>query len=282
MITRRRQLLVVALFVLLARASLAQGIGSVALIEGTVEVGRGSTWTPANMGTTIAVGDQIRTDAGGRVRIVFQDGSVLNIGTNTQVSIEQQSTDTDKGIWSSRFRLLKGRIRPLVGDYYQKPGALSEIETPTAITGVRGTEFIMTYDPVGDVSQVVGVTGTVAVHSVMDRRRRRGVMITADQLTVVARGKFPTPPERVPSNLFREYIEDLQFIGTARSGSAGETLLASRTVPPPDRPGPLLLQPGPEFLPGQPQGIEPDPSSGGVIGQPGTAVQPSANLGIHF
>jgi len=281
MVTRRRQLLVVALFVVLARASLAQDIGKVAIIEGTVEIGRASTWTAASIGTTIAVGDQIRTDARGRARIVFQDGSVLNVGTNTQVGIEQQSSDADKGSWSSRIQLLKGRIRPLVGDYYQRPGSVYEIESPTAVTGVRGTEFIMTYDPVGDVSQVVGVTGTVAVHSVRDRVRR-GVVITAEELTVVARGKFPTPPERVPSNLFREYIEDLQFIGTGRSGTAGEALLASQTVPPPDRPGPLLLQPSPEFLPGQPQGIEPDPSSGGVIGQPGNAVQPSGNLGIHF
>jgi len=281
MVARRLQVLVVALLVILARASLAQDIGNIALLEGTVEIGRGSTWTAASIGTAIGVGDQVRTDARGRARIVFQDGSVLNLGANTQVGIEQQSTDANKGTWSSRIRLVKGRIRPLVSDYYQRSGSVYEIETPTAVAGVRGTEFVMTYDPVGDVSQVAGMTGTVAVHSVMDRRRR-GVVITADQLTVVARGKFPTPPERIPSNLFREYIEDLQFIGTGRSGSAGQALLASRTVPPPDRPGPLLMQPGDRPLPGQPQGLDHDPSSGGLIEQPGSSVQPHGNLGIHF
>jgi hypothetical protein len=284
MVARCRQLLVVALFVVLAQTSLAQDIGRIAALDNTVEIGRGGTWAAANIGNPVGVGDQVRTNATGRVRIVFRDGSVLNLGTATQMVIEQQTGDADKGVWHSGIQLLKGKLRSLVSEYYKQSGSVYEIGTPTAVAGVRGTEFVMTYDPAGDLSQVVGVTGTVAVHSVTDRRRR-AVEVTTQELTIVARGKFPTPPKRIPDKLFREYIEDLQFIGDGRSESltTGHALLAGSVVPPPDRPGPVLLQPHRHHLPGEPEGLENDPSAGGPAGQPLPFVQPNkGNVGINF
>jgi hypothetical protein len=123
------------------------------------------------------------------------------------------------------MKLLRGKVRALVSEYYQQPGAAYEIETDTAVAGVRGTEFVVEYDPEIFHTAVVGVSGTVEVHSVLDRARH-GVYVTAGERTEVRRGQFPSPAPRLDEETFRQYLEGLAFIGFGRP----ESLTAQHAV----------------------------------------------------
>jgi hypothetical protein len=287
MIRRRQQVLIVAALALgLVRPGLAQEVGNIADLESTTEIGRAGAWTAAVLGAAVREGDEVRTDRTGRARVVLQDGSVLNVGNDSHVMIEKLTLQPDKGAVRSLIRLLKGKLRPVVSDAYLRPGAVFEIETPAAVAGVRGTEFVITYDPVAEVSEVVGVTGTVRVHSVIDRVGH-GVLITAQELTFVALGHFPTAPQRIQDTLFRQYIEGLEFIGGGRPESLtlGHPLLAGSQVPPADQ---AAASPAPPtaaraltpLVPGEPP-FDP-PTFSGSTGQPPGALRPTGDLGIQF
>ncbi len=266
-------------FVLLAAAAAAaQEVGTVATAEGSAEVGRADTWRAATAGTAVHVGDVIRTGQPGRVRVVFQDDSVLNVGDNSQLMIDEQVFDPNAGPPRSLMRLLQGKVRALVSEYYQQIGAAYEIETATAVSGVRGTEFVVTYRPEAALTEVVGISGRVEVHSVLDRAAR-GVYVTAGELAAVRKGQLPTKPPRLDEDTFRQYLEGLEFIGSGRPESltVDHPLLGGVSVPEPDRaPAPSVAQ----DMGGVP-GTERDAAS--LLNQPPAVIEAvTGDLGVRF
>jgi hypothetical protein len=286
MVRLRRHGLIVTVLMLLARTAWADAAGTVAVLEGTVEVGRIGAWEAARIGMPVNIGDEVRTREEGRVRVVFQDSSVLNVGPETTVSVDKHSLDPAKGIFTTLLRLGRGKVRALVGADHERPRTLYEIETPTAISAVRGTEFVIAYDPVADVTDVVGVAGQVAVNSTLDRTRR-GVIVGTQHLTKVARGKLPTAPVRVDEKLFRQYLEDLEFIGSGRSESMilADPLITGSAVPSADSAAALpalkvAVPEAPVKIPDADVGLGQDAAS--LLQQPPASVQDAGQLGIEF
>ena len=285
MVRTRWLALTVTVLALLARTVLAQQVGTVAEVEGTVDLRHQGTWGPATIGTAVSKGDELRTAVGGKARLVFRDESVLNLAGDTHVVIDEQIFDTEQGVFRSLIRLVKGKVRPLISEYYGRPGAVYDVETPTGFAGVRGTEFVIAYDPVADTSEVVGVTGRVEAHSTLDRIGH-GVFVTSQNLTIIARGKFPTKPQPIPDRLFRQYLEDTEFIGGGRPESLtiGHPILAGAFVPASDRaavlPGPPAAVSGVGGVPGQAPWDE-GHNAGAVTGQPFPAIT-TGDLGINF
>jgi hypothetical protein len=284
----------------------AQDIGTVVAVEGKAEVGRGGVWTDATVGTGVQRLDELRTARpGGRMQVVFLDQSVLNIGEGSDLTLDEFTFEPEGGMVRSLVRFLAGKMRPLVSGYYKQFGGVYEVETATAVVGVRGTEFVIAYDPVAEVSEVVGVTGQTEVRSAR-YPVGRAVVVKAQELTVVARGKLPTAPQRLSDKLFRQYIEDLEFIGGGREESATKKhpLLAGNAIPPPDHvdvlPGPPAVQvpstlippsavqrpPWPLLaqVPGElPVGASPTSRTvGGLTQQPLNTIRNTGNLGIDF
>jgi hypothetical protein len=272
---------------LVGAAAGAQEIGTVAEVEGTAEIGRASTWTPAQAAATIYAGEQLRTGRPGRMRVVLQDESVLNLGDDSHVIVDEQVLDPERGVFRSSMRLTRGKVRALVSPNYQRGQAIFNIETATAVSSVRGTEFIVVADPVVELTEVVGVTDTVEVHSVLDRRGR-GVFVTAHEVTTVPRGKFPTQPRYLDEPTFRQYMAELEFAGAGRAESliGAKPLIAN--VPPEDRAVAVPIPSGPGapeprgIVPGMP-GELPQPDVADLIKQPPAVLQnASGNLGIQF
>jgi hypothetical protein len=286
---------VFALLLLGVRLGLAQEIGTVAELEGTADVGRAGVWTPASIGAAIQPGDTLRTGSPGRLAVVFQDDSVVTVGEDTELVVDEQVFERDAGIARSVMHLLRGRIRALVSEYYERRGTEFRIETETAVVGVRGTEFVIVFDPVAEVTDAVGVSGRAEVHSVLDRVGH-AVFITAQEITTVTRGKYPTPARRLDDDSFGQYVHGLAFVGHGKPESlaAAQPLLTGSIVPPPDR---LANLPAPPIPMGQPVATGVTPTSpgetainransqnaGGVAGQPPAVIEsPQGRVGIHF
>jgi hypothetical protein len=214
-------------------ASWAQPVGSVAGFEGDVQIGRAGVWRAAGLGDAINIADEIRTGRVGRLRLVFQDDSVFTVGDESHVIITEQLFDPDRSAFRTLIEVLSGRVRAVVSEYYGQPAALYQLRTRTAVTGVRGTDFIAVYDAIRAVTEVVGVSGRTEVQSVMDLVGH-GVFVTAQELTVVASGKFPTQPVRLDEQPFRRYLRGLTFIGNgqAESTTIGEPVLMGNAVAP--------------------------------------------------
>lgn len=233
---RPRLIWTLLLLVLLAHAVSAQEVGTIATLDGTADIGRGSVWTAAAVGSAVYLGDQVRTGTPGHVSIVFQDDSVISVTDASQLVIDQQVFNPNRGVVHSLIELLRGKLNAVVGDYYHQPGTAFEVRTATAVAGVRGTEFSMNYDPDANVTEVTGVSGLVQVHSLVDPTGP-GVLIHASEVTTIAQGQLPTAPRRLEESMFRQHLEGIQFLGSGRSEglASGNAARVGNTVPPSER-----------------------------------------------
>ena len=139
---------------------------------------------PAAVGDFIFGGEIIETGADGQVRLVLGDGSVLMVSPKTRVEVTDERTRLSTGEMVVVYmgRLWCQVVKPSDG------GTSLEVVGPTAVAGVRGTEFEA---GVGlDGSTRVGVTrGAVEVASAAGR-----VEIGAGRETTVDLDAGPAAP----------------------------------------------------------------------------------------
>ena len=229
--------IVAAMLLAAAWRAAAQEVGTVAAVEGTVEIERSGVRTPAQNGVPVALGDQLWTGRPGHLRIVFEDDSLLTLDDDSHVSVDEHVFDPAAGGKSrSLLGLLQGKVAAVVSDYYHQSGARYEITTRNAVAGVRGTEFSMSYDPDKDVTEVVGISGVVSVYSAVDPTAP-GMLVTASETTTVVAGEPPTRPRRLDESLIQQEQRQIEFLGTGwlESVSNAHPVVAGANVPQPDR-----------------------------------------------
>ncbi len=211
--------------------------GTVAAVQGLFEVQHDGTWQTAHIGMPVFAGDRLRTAGDGRGKVVFQDDSVLAVASNTEIQIDTQVFDPGAGKFQSLLHLVEGKIRAWVSDYYREPHARYEVETATAVAGVRGTEFIAAYDPAAEATDVVGIAEQVDVSGKLTVMGAP-VQVGPHFHTRVQKGRFPTTPERLDDAHFRQFLSGLDLIGTGRRDglSVLHPAIAGRILAPQDVP----------------------------------------------
>lgn len=110
-------------------------------VAGTVQVLRNGSAEPvaATNNMELAVGDTITTGSDGSANLVFFDGSVMEIKTNSQILVNELNT-ASTGSTAVGLKEFVGstinRVAKLVDS-----ASKYEVETPAAVTLVRGTIF---------------------------------------------------------------------------------------------------------------------------------------------
>ena len=164
MINGLRTLLVLLAMMALVCVAQAQVVGKVEKIEGAPEVLRSGTsqWVPIEATEPLSVGDQLRTREGSKIAIRLNDDSVLTLAEKTVMTIDEQ-TLKPSGQNTSVFSLLLGKLRAVVANRYKMPGSRFEVHTPTAVAGVRGTEFVA--ETTADESKFFGLESETTVQA---------------------------------------------------------------------------------------------------------------------
>lgn len=173
------------------RSNVAQA--QISDIQGSAELTRtdGSRKTLTAPGAMIGLGDSLRTGAGSSVAVRFADGSTVSLYQDSAMTFDHLSAHGDTGMVDSRLRLLEGRldtrVTPAVG-----PGSRFEIQTPSAISAVRGTAYRAASTRGGETSNIEVVEGRVAVTG-----GNRSRLVSEGFGTRVARGGPPAAPRRL-------------------------------------------------------------------------------------
>ncbi|MBI3661435.1 MAG: FecR domain-containing protein [Acidobacteria bacterium] len=81
-------------------------------------------------------GDKVVTERGGRVRVRLNDGSILNVGSQSSLEILQHDTQTQR----TQLQLAYGRMRASVVRITQPDGGF-QVRTTAAVAGVVGTDI---------------------------------------------------------------------------------------------------------------------------------------------
>src|SRR5262245_45289013 len=165
-------------------------VASFASVLGSVEVQRSGKgeWLAAAIGSPVFDGDVIRSAANGFGKLLFVDDVVVDLGAATQLSIERYAGA--KGPRRSLLRLTQGALEAWVGGYSGE--SRWEVETPTAVARVQGTNFIVRYDGTAKATDVVGVDGTVGVQGTTGIIGP-AVVVGPNEMSRVPLDGFPSP-----------------------------------------------------------------------------------------
>ena len=132
-----------ALFLGLAPAANAAEIGQIKVAKGEVGIERQGKTLPAAVGLRLQTADLVRTGADGSVGITMDDDSLLSAGPNSVLSLDRYVFDATTNGGRFDASLNKGTLAVISGRIAkQSPDAMT-VRTPTAILGVRGTEFVV-------------------------------------------------------------------------------------------------------------------------------------------
>lgn len=107
--------------------------------------------------------DVLQTDAKGRVRAALNDGSLLSLGSNTQLKVVQH----DAASQQTAIDLNYGKLRNQVTKITQPQGKY-QVKTSNAVIGVIGTDFYVGF--VKERTTVICYQGTVTVSPLNDAK----------------------------------------------------------------------------------------------------------------
>ncbi len=135
-------LLVLILSALATLASAAE-IGQIKVSKGEVTIERAGGVLPGAVGTRLQTSDTIKTGADGSVGITMDDDSLLSAGPNSALSLDRYAFDptTNQGRFDAALN--KGTLAVISGRIAKQAPDAMTVRTPTAILGVRGTEFVV-------------------------------------------------------------------------------------------------------------------------------------------
>jgi len=85
--------------------------------------------------------DVIQTQNESRTKALFQDDSMLTVGENSRVEIDEYIYNPEKNVRQAIVKLMQGQVRALVSKVFKANGSRFEIHTPSAVAAARGTYF---------------------------------------------------------------------------------------------------------------------------------------------
>jgi hypothetical protein len=116
-------------------------VGSIKTAQGTVSIIRNRTPIDTKAGARIFRNDSLKTGANGSLAMVFRDDTLLSMGPDSEVTINEFLFSPAEGKLSFVTRLLRGSAACVTGIIGKLSPESVRFETPVANIGIRGTSF---------------------------------------------------------------------------------------------------------------------------------------------
>lgn len=158
-------------------------------------------------GSNVRFMDTIVTGADSRAEMVLIDDSVVTVGDNTELTIDEMVFEPGKRS-VGLLTLTKGVFRMVSGNVNKVVGGKLTLRTPIATIGVRGTDF-------WGLQEKNKLTMALIDNGVIEITGADGVTITLDtplQAVVIERGQpTPTTPINLTVEQLNEAAKTVQF-----------------------------------------------------------------------
>jgi len=161
-----------------------QRAGEVSRVIPAVSISRNSKSITASPKTVVDWQDLVNTQANARARIALDDGSVLNVGSESSMRIVKH----DSSAQQTELDLTYGKLRTQA-QKIAKPDGKFEVRTPAGVAGVVGTDFFVGFDNATGTMNVIAFEGIVRVCNLAGVC----VMVKAGQMTSVRSGDNSAP-----------------------------------------------------------------------------------------
>lgn len=165
----------------------AQRAGEVSRVIPAVNIARSGKTLSAATKTVVDWQDVVNTQVNARARIALDDGSVLNVGSDSSIQVVKH----DAGAQQTELELTYGKLRTQA-QKITKPDGKFEVRTAAGVAGVVGTDFFVEY--ANNAMNVIVFEGLVKVCNLAGLC----VVVKAGQMTSVRSGdnSGPMPPQQ--------------------------------------------------------------------------------------
>jgi hypothetical protein len=135
--------LLAVLFAIVGMPALAADIGQIKISKGAVTIERAGQTIQGTVGTRVQASDVVKTGSDGAVGITMTDDSLLSAGPNSVLALDRYEFDdvTSRGRFDASVE--KGTLAVVSGRLAKQSPDAMQIRTPSAVLGVRGTEFVV-------------------------------------------------------------------------------------------------------------------------------------------
>ena len=195
---------VLLLFVFVSGTAFTQEQDQVAIIykiSGTLEYRKsaGDDWVRAKPQTPLYNGNQLRTGTGDKAMVYYNTGTRVLVNENTTIEIQAE-------IETAGGKPTVERTRLILGEIYNRARGNYEVETPSSVASVRGTEFDALTE--GDTDTFVGYEGVVEIMNQFG-----SILLRQLQMTTVEKGAAPEDPTTITqreANKRRSWTEGVE------------------------------------------------------------------------
>ena len=149
---------------------------------------------PVHLKDSLQWNDLLKTDAAGRLRVGLTDGSILSLGSNSELKVVKSDSASQQTSIEVNYGKLRSKVVQIT-----KPDGKFEVRTPNAVIGVIGTDFYVGY--ANNQTTVICYAGSVAVTPAAGAKVLKGsnapagttntIMLTTGQMVVIG---FEIPP----------------------------------------------------------------------------------------
>ncbi len=185
----------------------AKQIGLFMVVKGEIKVVRGSETLKAKVPLGVYQGDTVISGKDARAKIVMTDKNVIHISPNTELKIETYVNNGQQK--NVELNLKEGKVRNNVEQTYDGDKNKFIIKTPTAVAGVRGTQFITSFDKSRNETKIETLQGRVELSSIPTAANEQPIVVTIKKgESATASGeKPPTTPQTIPADQIKN-IDD--------------------------------------------------------------------------
>lgn len=180
-----------------------ENYGTLMVSKGEITVTRADGKTEkGRIGLKVYSKDSVTAGKDSRAKIVFVDKNVMNISPESKVVIESYRADSSGDNRGAELSVAYGKIRNTVNQKYDGEKSKFTVKTPSAVAGVRGTDFMVSFSKVSEASKIVTFAGAVDVAKV-DKMGTMSepVRVSPGQYSVTApTADKPSQPQTLPKN----------------------------------------------------------------------------------
>jgi hypothetical protein len=192
--------------------------GEVSRLVPQVQIDRASQHIVASVSDRVYWNDDLRSGPTGRAHVTLNDGSALNLGSDSSLRVLQHDAQAQQ----TSLDLLMGRLRGKISKL-TRPDAKFEIHTPMGVAGLVGTDFSL--QVTDDYVELMVFEGAV-----------RFTGLNGQTATVTAGNKLRISKSGVVSGPSSASAEETQIakVSTDITGPAGAapTVAATRSIVP--------------------------------------------------
>ena len=192
-----------------------QVLGEVVIMHGDVLKGY-----RAKRGIRLYKGDTVMTPGYGRVRFKLNDGSILSLAAGTKLKLTRSVYDQKKKRRSSFLQMAFGKARFFVVKMFAFKRSEFRVKTPTAVCGVRGSDFIL--EASGMETIATALLDTELEFQGLAFLEESFVILKDFETSIARKGERPLKPIRLPQDKIQEKKRLFFGVAPEKGASAGE------------------------------------------------------------